>query len=202
MDVLEWDVFISHASEDKEDFVRPLAHALQAQGLKVWFDETALTVGDSLQRSIDRGLAHSRFGIVIISPSFLSKEWPQKELDGLVAREIEGVKVILPVWHRIDVAEVRRHSPMLAGRLATQSKSGVAQVVADLLQAIHASTPVGRPSRSDGQLVSSILPKWHRQSSERYAALLRDAAGDWPISLDKAHYILSFEVTQARRGES
>ena len=66
-----------------------------------------LTVGDSLRRSIDKGLARSRFGIVIISKAFLQKEWPQKELDGLVAREIEGIKVILPVWHEIGAAQIR-----------------------------------------------------------------------------------------------
>ena len=103
----EWDVFISHASEDKEDFVRPLAEALKARGLLVWFDEFTLSVGDSLRRSIDRGLACSRFGVVVISLHFLNKEWPQKELDGLVAREVDGAKVILPVWHNITADQVR-----------------------------------------------------------------------------------------------
>jgi hypothetical protein len=89
----EWDVFVSHASEDKEEFARPLAQALKDRGLRVWFDEFTLRVGDSLRRSIDRGLAHSRYGVVVISPAFLSKEWPQKELDGLMAREVDGRKV-------------------------------------------------------------------------------------------------------------
>jgi hypothetical protein len=73
-DVMGWDVFISHASEDKDDFVRPLADNLQRSGLRVWFDEFTLTVGDSLRRSIDRGLAKSQYGIVVISPSFLEKD--------------------------------------------------------------------------------------------------------------------------------
>jgi hypothetical protein len=93
---MEWDIFISHASEDKDAFVRPLAVGLRKSGLQVWYDEFTLTVGDSLRRSIDHGLAHSRFGIFVISESFLRKQWPQKELDGLVAREVDGVKVILP----------------------------------------------------------------------------------------------------------
>jgi hypothetical protein len=97
-----WDVFISHASEDKEAFVRPLARGLAERGVTVWFDEFTLAIGDSLRRSIDQGLARSRFGVVVISKNFLHKEWPQKELDGLVAREINGIKVILPVWHQID----------------------------------------------------------------------------------------------------
>ena len=87
---MDWDVFISHAWEDKETIARPLAKALEAKGLKVWFDEFTLTVGDRLRRSIDRGLAGCRYGIVILSPHFFAKEWPQKELDGLVQRENRG----------------------------------------------------------------------------------------------------------------
>ena len=135
-----WDVFVSHASEDKENFARPLAIALQSRGLKVWFDENTLKVGDSLRRSIDKGLSRSRYGIVVISKAFLSKEWPQRELDGLVAREEDGGKVVLPVWHDISAAEVRRCSPTLADRLAIPSSRGIESVVNELLQVINAST--------------------------------------------------------------
>ncbi len=58
-----YDVFISHASEDKDEVVRPLATALQRSGLKVWYDEFELRIGDSLRRKIDQGLAGSRFGL-------------------------------------------------------------------------------------------------------------------------------------------
>lgn len=132
----EWDVFISHASEDKEAFARPLAKALQSRGLKVWFDEFTLTVGDSLRQSIDRGLAQSQFGIVIISPNFLRKNWPQKELDGLVAREVSGVKVLLPVWYEIDADQIRNYSPTLADRVAVSSTKGLDHVFAELMRAI------------------------------------------------------------------
>ena len=140
----EWDVFISHASEDKDDFVRPLSEALQARGVSVWFDELTLTVGDSLRRSIDRGLARSRFGVVIVSPNFLNKEWPQRELDGLVAREVGGAKVILPVWHNISADEIRSKSPTLADRLATRSSNGLDRVVKDITAAIAAGTAYDR----------------------------------------------------------
>jgi hypothetical protein len=133
----EWDVFVSHASEDKEEFARALAQGLKDHGLRVWFDEFTLRVGDSLRRSIDKGLAHSRYGVVVISPAFLSKEWPQKELDGLMAREVHGRKVILPVWHNIDAIALRQYSPLLADRLATSSSKGLQQVIDELLQAIR-----------------------------------------------------------------
>jgi hypothetical protein len=132
-----WDAFLSHASEDKEVFARPLAEALQGRGISVWFDDMTLRVGDSLRRKIDEGLSQSRYGIVLISPAFLQKEWPQRELDGLTAREVDGEKVILPVWHNVDAPTLRNYSPTLADRIATNSAKGLEKVVDDLLLAIH-----------------------------------------------------------------
>lgn len=137
MATVAWDIFISHASEDKEAFAKPLALALQDQGLKVWFDAFTLSLGDSLRRSIDRGLAQSRYGIVVLSEAFFQKHWPQLELDGLVARETEGVKVILPIWHGIDQHRVRLHSPTLADRLAVSSERGLEHVVYQVMQVVR-----------------------------------------------------------------
>jgi len=131
-----WDVFISHASEDKDGFVRPLATALQASGLLPWYDESALTVGDSLRGKIDEGLAHSRYGIVVLSHAFFRKNWPQQELDGLMSREVAGAKVILPVWHNITFEEVSGYSPMLSGRVAAKSSDGLDTVVRKLREAM------------------------------------------------------------------
>lgn len=131
----EWDVFISHASEDKDAIAMPLAEALRAKGLRVWYDDFALKMGDSLRQSIDRGLAHSRFGVVILSGYFFQKHWPQQELNGLVTREDSG-KVILPVWHGVGFAEVRSYSPMLADRKATHSKDGLARIVDMILEVV------------------------------------------------------------------
>ena len=118
----KWDVFVCHASEDKDAFVRPLAKALEASGLSVWYDESSLTIGDSLRRKIDEGLASSRYGVVVLSKSFFAKNWPQQELDGLLSREVAGgTKVILPVWHNISLEEMNKISPLLAGKLAAKS---------------------------------------------------------------------------------
>jgi hypothetical protein len=98
-----YDVFISHASEDKDDVVRELAEALRDLGLEVWYDEFTLRIGDNLRRRIDAGLASSRFGVVVLSPAFFAKRWTQYELDGLVTRELDGdQQIILPLWHNID----------------------------------------------------------------------------------------------------
>ena len=72
--------------------------------------------------------------MVILSPNFFQKEWPQKELDGLVARETaSGEKAILPIWHKIDRGGVAAHSPTLADRLAAPSSGGVTAVAAEIL---------------------------------------------------------------------
>jgi hypothetical protein len=135
-DKYSYDIFISHASEDKTDFVRPLASELVKRGIRVWYDEFTLSLGDSLRRSIDRGLASSRFGVVVLSNSFFSKEWPQKELDGLVAREDGKGKVILPIWHGLSKEQILKYSPILADRLAVSSERGVQFVVQQIMDAI------------------------------------------------------------------
>jgi hypothetical protein len=113
-----YDVFISHASEDKESFVRPLAIALTNLGLRVWYDEFSLRLGDSLSRSIDKGLAESSYGLTVISPHFIKKRWPEYELRGLVAREISEDRVILPMWHGVTRDQVVKFSPPLADKIA------------------------------------------------------------------------------------
>jgi len=117
-----YDAFISHANEDKEKFVKPLANALTRMDYRVWYDEFELRVGDSLRQSIDKGLVNSRFGIVVLSPAFFAKNWPQYELNGLTAREMDGHKVILPIWHNVDRDGVLAYSPTLADKVALSSR--------------------------------------------------------------------------------
>jgi predicted nucleotide-binding protein len=134
---MSYDVFISHATEDKATIANPLAKALIDQGLRVWIDEFALHIGDSLRRSIDKGLEEARFGVVILSPNFLRKEWPQRELDALVARETgEGQPVLLPVWHNVTAQDVARFSPILADRLAVSTEQGVGAVAKAIAEAV------------------------------------------------------------------
>jgi hypothetical protein len=142
---LEYDVFISHASEDKDDVARPLTAHLRALGLSVWLDELELTLGDSLRRNIDRGLSESRFGVVILSPAFIAKEWPGKELDGLFAREDGRTKVVLPIWHRVSKDDVTRFSPMLADKVAVSTERGMEHVAKQVAAAVRAATHEGGP---------------------------------------------------------
>lgn len=121
-------LFISHASEDKAEFVRPLAHALKKKGLQVWYDEFSLKLGDSLRRSIDKGLTECTAGVVILSRAFFLKEWPQRELDALYSSEISGRMQIFPVWHQVDASFIASVSPLLADRYSVSSSQGVDSV--------------------------------------------------------------------------
>lgn len=128
----DYDVFVSHASEDKDSIVRPLAAALQVEGLVVWYDEFELRIGASLRRSIDAGLANSRFGVVVLSESFFKKGWSNYELDGLVTREMAagGRQLILPLWHRVTKDEVIQYSPSLADKLALRTADYTVEEIA------------------------------------------------------------------------
>jgi hypothetical protein len=92
---------------------------------------------DSLRRAIDVGLAHSRFGVVVLSPHFFRKEWSQRELDGLVARQTSGGgRVLLPIWLGISKAEVCEHSPTLADLVAIRAELGLDHVCSKVLQVV------------------------------------------------------------------
>src|SRR5262245_53890612 len=120
-----WDIYISYAWEDKDEVARPLANELIGLGLRVWYDEFTLHLGDSLRRTIDRGLKESRYGVIILSRSFFSKSWPTRELDALWSREISGPPVLFPIWHNVTREEVQRYSPILADRVAISTSRGI-----------------------------------------------------------------------------
>lgn len=132
-----WDVFISHASEDKDEVARPLRDALARLGVTVWLDETQMRVGQSLRRSIDDGIRSSRLGVVILSEAFFRKGWTNHELDGLVTRTVAGEQSILPVWHDLTADQVRAFSPTLADKVALSTEqytiAEIAEQIADVV---------------------------------------------------------------------
>jgi len=126
----KYDVFISHASEDKDELVRPLAAALVDEGLQVWYDEFELKIGDSLRRKIDKGLANSRVGLVVLSPAFIDKGWTNYELDGIVTRTVSGEQILLPIWHNITKQQVVAYSPSLADKVARSTATHTVEEIA------------------------------------------------------------------------
>ncbi len=134
----KWKAFISHASEDKEFFVRELYHNLSNLGLRIWYDEFTLKVGDSLSRSIDNGLKNSEYGIVILSKAFLNKNWPDYEYRSLLSREVNNKPIILPIWYEITKEEVAEYSLYLADKFAiTANSSNINEVALKLVEVLE-----------------------------------------------------------------
>lgn len=134
---MPWDIFVSYASEERNNVVHPLAEALIKDGLRVWYDQFELKIGDSLRKKLDEGLARSTYGIVVLSPSFFSKHFPNLELDGLAQREVDGKKVILPIWYNVTDKDVRNYSPTLADRIAARWENGInaaIRMIKDVIQ--------------------------------------------------------------------
>jgi len=115
----EFDVFLSHAAEDKKSFCDEFSNILQERyDLKVWYDSISISWGDSIRAEIDKGLKKSKFGVVVLSRNYIKKYWTNYELEALFQIESNGGKVILPIWHDITKKEIQDFSPTLAGKLA------------------------------------------------------------------------------------
>lgn len=129
---VEYDIFISHASEDKEDFVEPLARILSGMGFRVWYDAFRLKIGDGLRESIDNGIANSKYALIVLSPHFFEKPWTKRELAGLTAKEVAGGgKVILPIWHNVGQREVLEYSPTIADKVALNANEMSIEEIAE-----------------------------------------------------------------------
>ena len=131
----EYDVFVSHAWEDKESFVDEFVQALNESGLKVWYDTGQMKWGDSMRKKIDEGLVHSRFGVVVLSPNYIAegKYWTKAELDGLFQLDSINGKTLLPIWHELTKKQVMEFSPMIAAKLAMTTATMTAQEIANEL---------------------------------------------------------------------
>lgn len=133
----EYDAFISHAVEDKIPIANELCAKLERAGLKIWYSGKELGVGDSIEKTIERGLNRSRYGIVIFSPTYLAKNWTIREFYTLLAKEIEEQKVILPVLYNITLDELKNKDLVMADRFAVNSDKGIDFVVERLVGEIR-----------------------------------------------------------------
>jgi TIR domain len=135
---ITYDVFISHASEDKQEVAKPLAEKLIMLGLEVWYDEFTLEIGDSLSGSINYGLSNSNFGIVILSKSYFQKSWTIHELETLITQQINlRKKIILPLWHNISKEEIQKLYPSLANLVAPKTNEGIKNIANELYMQIR-----------------------------------------------------------------
>lgn len=136
---VQYDVFVSHAWEDKESFVEEFVQELQKLGLQVWYDKNQIKWGDSMRAKIDEGLRKSKFGVAVLSPDYIKdgKYWTKAELDGLFQLESVNGKMLLPVWHNLTKKEVMAYSPIIAGKLAMNTASMTPAEIAAALAALQ-----------------------------------------------------------------
>lgn len=181
----QWDVFISHASEDKESYVDGLVNALIDAGISVWYDRLVLEWGDDLRKKIDHGLKNCLFGVVVLSKAFLGgKKWTDHEFSTLFELEEPSKKLILPIWHGIVREDLLTYSPSLAGRLAKISTNDSYQDIADsLLRMLGRPVPsrtaasVSSPAAADARRGETVGYAWYEGSDgQRVQLYVRKSA--------------------------
>ena len=132
------DVFLCHAWDDRKTEAKELNDLLESKGVTVWFSEKDVLLGSSLLREIDKGLAKSRVGIVLVTPSFLKRVQGEgiadKELSALLARDL-----LIPIVHNTTFEDLREVSPLLGSRSGLNtiddSMEDVADKIAELVAA-------------------------------------------------------------------
>lgn len=159
----KYDLFISHASEDKDAIVRPLATILERLSVRVWYDEFSLQLGDSLTASIDKGLQESRYGLVVLSKAFLSKKWPEYEYRSLMTREIDGERVILPLWYDVTKDDIKNFSLYLADIKALPiSRANFGKIVPAILKVVRPD--IYQERRMQGVLRKAVAEGTHQMA--------------------------------------
>lgn len=159
----KYDLFISHASEDENVIVRPLATILERLSVRVWYDEFSLQLGDSLTASIDKGLQESRYGLVVLSKAFLSKKWPEYEYRSLMTREIDGERVILPLWYDVTQDDIKNFSLYLADIKALPiSRANLGKIVPAILKVVRPD--IYQERRMQGVLRKAVAEGTHQMA--------------------------------------
>lgn len=132
----KYDVFVSHAWEDKESFVDEFVQCLRELDLKVWYDKSEISWGDSMRKRIDEGLRKSTFGVAVLTPNYIADEkyWTKTELDGLFQLESINGKTLLPIWHNLTKKEVMEYSPIIASKLAMNTAIMTPKEIAEELK--------------------------------------------------------------------
>lgn len=132
-----WDFFISYASEDRGAAATPLANELMGRGFSTWLDYRALVEGEKLEKQIGQGLTQCHAGIVIVSPHFVRKDWPVRELDTLLGVEtLDGRLRVVPVLYNLTASQLRDVAPTLCQRATIDFSVGLGVVCDEILELI------------------------------------------------------------------
>ncbi|MGE7811746.1 TIR domain-containing protein [Lysinibacillus capsici] len=134
-EIIEYDVFLSHSSLDKDIFVSEFSEKLSKKGLKVFEDVKVFKIGQSQTDMMNMGILNSRFVVIFLSKNFIESGWSQYEFKSFLNREINEKRVIiLPIWHEVSVDEVRQYNPYIVDKYAFNTSK---QTLDEMVNQIH-----------------------------------------------------------------
>ncbi|MCM3411752.1 MULTISPECIES: TIR domain-containing protein [Bacillaceae] len=134
-EIIEFDVFLSHSSLDKDIFVSELSENLSNKGLKVFEDVKVFKIGQSQTDMMNMGILNSRFVVIFLSKNFIDSGWSQYEFKSFLNREINEKRVIiLPIWHEVSVDDVRQYNPYIVDKYAFNTSK---QTLDEMVNQIH-----------------------------------------------------------------
>ncbi len=164
------EVFLCHASEEKNDVIRPIATALKKDGITYWLDEAEIKWGDSVIQKVNEGLQISRYVIVVLSESFLSKNYPQKELNSALHIEASTGEVqVLPLLVGTEAIKkrIREAFPILGDKKYESWNSDAQQIVESLRSRLSDKTIPAKPDEKDHDTSFEIpMPKIKRKFTQ------------------------------------
>lgn len=178
-DGLRRDVFLSHASPDKEQHVRPFSEELARRGISFWLDEAEIDWGDSITRKINEGLSLSRYVVVFLSPDFMGRNWAEAELAAALNREnSEGETVVLPVIIG-EARQVLARYPLLRDKLYLDGRKGPNFLADRLVSRLRrAKSPTVRPGYAH-TTPNAAASEWRTYTNRRFGFSV-DYPSWWP----------------------
>ena len=184
-------IFISHASEDKLEFVAPLAKALLGANFDVWYDEYEIKPGLSIRQTIDRGLMCCDIGLLVLSKNYFNKQWTRLELNAFFSKITAGPSRIIPIWYNVNKQDVLDFSPLLVDILGIEGSLSINEIVTILSKTIYPQETTLQKARKlieqKGLETPDFSNDWWikvAQFSERYPI---SAPWYFPISQEKSY---------------
>jgi len=166
------DIFICHAGEDKEEIVRPMVEGFSQSGISCWYDEAEIRWGDSIVQKVNEGLAASRYVVVVFSPNFVQKNWPQRELNAVLNQEASTGEVkVLPllVGSEEEKRQILKQFPLLNDKRYLPWDGDLRNIVNALLSRLRPedTSGSGQPKAAPTLGLRVPLPKIKKQFSQR-----------------------------------
>ncbi|MBQ3368111.1 toll/interleukin-1 receptor domain-containing protein [bacterium] len=168
-----YDVFISHASSDKEEYVNDLKSSIDKLGVKVFYDKDTIQWGDNWKKKLLEGIKTAEFAIIVISEKFFGREWTEKELNDFLKRQnSNGQKIILPILHKISFDQLKEQYPSIADIQAIDSNKYSCDQIALLFAKQLIQRIIRTNDSDDGKRVESRDQAYISRLTQAYYSLL------------------------------